>query len=159
MKDMLYQGVLFLHSWLRWGVVILGLITAARAVRGWAGGLEWTRTDQRVRLLFITLLDSQVLLGLTLYFVLSPLTPRSLEGLRSVVSISVLRFFGLEHAVTMLTALVIAHAASVVSRKARDSTAKHRRWAVGLLIALLCIAAGIPWPGLPYGRPLLRTFG
>ena len=55
-------------------------------------------------------------------------------------------------------ALIVAQGASIASRQAQDSTAKHRRWVVGLLIALLLIAAGIPWPALPYGRPLVRMF-
>ncbi|PTL84952.1 hypothetical protein [Vitiosangium sp. GDMCC 1.1324] len=155
---MLYQWVLFLHSWLRWGVVLLGALTLGRALQGWARCRDWTRTDRRVQQLFVAVLDSQVMLGLVLYFALSPLTPTSLDGLRAAMSISVLRFFGIEHAFAMVLALIVAHGASIASRRAEDSTARHRRWLVGLLIALLLIAVGIPWPALPYGRPLVRTF-
>ncbi|AKJ02053.1 hypothetical protein ATI61_103770 [Archangium gephyra] len=155
---MLYQVVISLHSWLRWGVLLVGALTLGRAALGWARGRDWTRTDRRVQQLFVALFDSQVLLGLTLYFALSPLTPRSLDGFRMAMSNSVLRFFSIEHATAMVLALVVAHGASVSSRRAEGSTAKHRRWVVGLLIALLFILVGIPWPALPYGRPLLRTF-
>jgi hypothetical protein len=155
---MLHQIVLFLHSWLRWGVVLLGALTLGRALHGWARGRDWTRTDRRVQQLFVAMLDSQVMLGLMLYFALSPLTPKSLDGLRVAMSISVLRFFGVEHASVMVLALIVAHGASIASRRAEDSTARHRRGLVGLLGALLLIAVGIPWPALPYGRPLVRPF-
>lgn len=155
---MLYQVVLYLHSWLRWGVVLLGALALGRAVYGWARRRDWSQTDRRVQQLFVAVLDSQVLLGLTLYFVLSPLTPKSLDGFRVAMSNSLLRFYGIEHAFAMVLALIVAQAASSASRRAGDSTAKHRRWAVGLLIVLLCIVVGIPWPVLPYGRPLLRMF-
>ncbi|WP_375772174.1 hypothetical protein NR798_15230 [Archangium gephyra] len=155
---MLYQVVLYLHSWLRWGVVLLGALTLARAVHGWARGREWNQADRRVQLLFVAVLDSQVLLGLTLYFALSPLTPKSLDAFREAMSNSMLRFYAIEHAFAMVPALLVAHGASVASRRAEGSTARHRRWGVGLLIALLLILVGIPWPVLPYGRPLLRTF-
>jgi hypothetical protein len=155
---MLYQVVISLHSWLRWGVLLVGALTLGRAVHGWARGRDWTWTDRRVQQLFVSLFDSQVLLGLTLYFVLSPLTPRNLDGFRAAMSNSVLRFFGIEHVTAMVLALIVAHGASVASRRAEGSTAKHRRWGVGLLIALLLILVGIPWPVLPYGRPLLRAF-
>jgi phosphoglycerol transferase MdoB-like AlkP superfamily enzyme len=155
---MFYQVVLYLHSWLRWGVVLLGALTLARAVHGWARAREWNQTDRRVQKLFVAFFDSQVLLGLTLYFALSPLTPKSLDAFRVAMSNSMLRFFGIEHAFSMVLALIIAHGASNASRKAEHSTVKHRRWAEGLLIALLFILVGIPWPVLPYGRPLLRTF-
>jgi hypothetical protein len=155
---MLYQVVLYLHSWLRWGVVLLGALTLGRAVHGWLRGRDWNQTDRRVQQLFVAFFDSQVLLGLTLYFLLSPLTPKSLDGFRVAMSNSLLRFYGIEHVTAMVLALVIAHGASVSSRQAEGSTVKHRRWAVGLLIALLLILVGIPWPALPYGRPLVRTF-
>ncbi|MFY0565645.1 hypothetical protein ACN28E_17630 [Archangium lansingense] len=155
---MLYQVVLSLHSWLRWGVVLLGALSLGRAVHGWARGRDWTQADRRIQQLFVALFDSQVLLGLTLYFALSPLTPRHLDGFRVAMSNSVLRFYGIEHVTAMVPALIIAHWASISSRRAQDSTTKHRRWVVGLLIALLFIAVGIPWPALPYGRPLVRGF-
>jgi hypothetical protein len=127
-------------------------------VHGWGRGRDWNQTDRRVQQLFVAFFDSQVLLGLTLYFLLSPLTPKSLDGFRVAMSNSLLRFYGIEHVTAMVLALVIAHGASVSSRQAEGSTAKHRRWMVGLLIALLLILVGIPWPALPYGRPLVRTF-
>lgn len=155
---MVYQVVLYLHSWLRWGVLLLGALTLGRAMLGWRRGRDWTQTDRLVQKLFVALFDSQVLLGLTLYFALSPLTPRNLDGFRVAMSNTLLRFFGIEHVTAMVLALVVAHGASVASRRAESSTAKHRRWVLGLLIALLLILVGIPWPVLPYGRPLLRTF-
>jgi hypothetical protein len=155
---MLYQVVLYLHSWLRWGVVLVGALALGRAVHGWGRRRDWKPADRRVQQLFVAVLDSQVLLGLTLYFVLSPLTPKSLEGFRVAMSNSLLRFYGIEHAFSMVLAIIVAHGSSDASRRAGDSTAKHRRWAVGLLIVLLSILVGIPWPALPYGRPLLRTF-
>ncbi|WP_163998616.1 hypothetical protein [Pyxidicoccus caerfyrddinensis] len=155
---MLYAVVLFLHSWLRWGVVVLGVLTLGRSLLGWLRGREWTRADRRIQVFFVSAFDLQLLLGMTLYFALSPLTPRSMEALRTNLSVSFLRFFSLEHPVMMLLALVAAHVASALSRRADDSQRKHRVWAVGLLMALLLIALGIPWPWLSHGRPLFRSF-
>ncbi|QSQ24404.1 hypothetical protein JY651_05435 [Pyxidicoccus parkwayensis] len=155
---MLYAVVLFLHSWLRWGVVVLGVLTLGASLSGWLRGRDWTRSDRRLQLSFVSAFDLQLLLGMTLYFALSPLTPRSMDALRTSMSVTVLRFFSLEHPVMMLLALVAAHVASALSRRADDSGRKHRVWAVGLLVALLFIALGIPWPWLSHGRPLLRGF-
>jgi hypothetical protein len=158
MKSQLYTTVLFLHSWLRWGVVLLGLLTLGRALHGWVKHRDWEPADGRMQRLFVRALDIQVLLGLTLYFLLSPLTPRSLDGLRMSMSVTLLRFFSIEHVTAMLLALVAANGFSSASRRAATPTARHRRWAIGLLVVVMLIVTGIPWPFLPYGRPLIRGF-
>jgi hypothetical protein len=155
---MLYAVVLSLHSWLRWGVVVLGVLTLGRSLWGWLRGRDWTRSDRRLQLLFVSAFDLQLLLGLTLYSVLSPLTPRTLEALRTNLSVPFLRFFSVDHPVLMLLALVAAHVASALSRRAEVPQARHRVWVMGLLVAMLLVALGIPWPGTSHGRPLLRGF-
>lgn len=153
---MLYQLVLTLHSWLRWAVLAFGIITLVRSFKGARAKLDWTTSDQRMSRLFIASLDTQMLLGLLLYFVLSPLTPRSLETFRNVMPVSALRFFAVEHATAMALALIIAHVSSVRARRAPTAPLRHRRIAFGTLGALIAVLVGIPWPGLPYARPLLR---
>ncbi|QSQ14551.1 hypothetical protein [Myxococcus landrumensis] len=156
---MAYPAVLFLHSWLRWVVVVLCLLSLGRSLVGWLGGREWTRADRRLQLFTVSAFDTQMLLGLVLYFGLSPFTPRSLEGgLRASLAIPTLRFFSLEHPATMLLSLVCAHAASALSQRAPVPVSRHRAWAIGLLLAMVLVSLAIPWPGLPHGRPLLRGF-
>jgi hypothetical protein len=155
---MLYTVLLFLHSWVRWGVVVFGLLALAGSLSGWLRRRDWTRADRRLQLLFVSAFDLQLLLGMTLYFGPSPLTPRSLESLQANLSVAFLRFFSLEHPLLMLLALTAAHMASALSRRAEVATARHRVWTIGLLIALLLVALGIPWPGLSHGRPLFRGF-
>ncbi|MFP2929390.1 hypothetical protein ACLESO_30170 [Pyxidicoccus sp. 3LG] len=155
---MLYNVVLFLHSWVRWGVVFCGVFALAASLRCWLGGRDWLPVHRRLQVAFVSLFDTQMLLGLTLYFVLSPLTPRTLEAFRTSMSVSFLRFFSVEHPTMMLLALAAAHVASALSRRALEPTRKHRVWAVGLLVVMLLVALGIPWQGLSYGRPLVRGF-
>jgi mono/diheme cytochrome c family protein len=69
---------------------------------------------------------------------------------------SVLRFFLIEHVLSMTLALVAAHVGRVRMRRATSGPEKHQRTASGVLIALLCILVGIPWPFLPYARPMAR---
>ncbi|MCP3140613.1 hypothetical protein [Pyxidicoccus xibeiensis] len=155
---MLYTVVLFLHSWLRWGVVVFGVLALGSSLRAWLRGQDWLPSHRRLQVAVVSLFDTQMLLGLTLYFVLSPLTPRSLEALRANLSVSFLRFFSVEHPALMLVALAVAHVASALSRRAEEPTRKHRVWALGLLAVMLLVALAIPWPGLSHGRPLVRGF-
>ncbi|AEI64964.1 hypothetical protein [Corallococcus macrosporus] len=155
---MLYSVVLLLHSWLRWAVVVVGVLALVKALLGWARGKAWTPGDRGLQLAFVSAFDLQMLLGMTLYFALSPITPRSLDALKMSMSVGHLRFFGLEHPLLMLLALTAAHAASAMTRREAPSRTRHRTWAVGLLLAMLFVAMAIPWPGLSHGRPLLRGF-
>ena len=148
--------VLLLHSWLRWGVLFLGLTTFWQSLTGWISGRNVSPEERHTQLAFISALDIQVLLGLALYFVLSPNTPRSLSALRMSMTNAVLRFFAIEHISAMLVALLLVHFSSVMSRRAIHPAARHRRWFLGMLFALVIIGVSIPWPFFPYGRPLYR---
>src|SRR5690349_18880381 len=62
---------LIVHSLLRWLVLLTGIAAAARGIMG-GKGKAWTAADSRAGLLFISVLDLQLLLGLLLYLFLSP---------------------------------------------------------------------------------------
>src|SRR4051812_8365243 len=103
---MAYELVLVMHSWLRWAVVVLAVVGLARALRGWLGHRDFTGTDHRVLRLFVVACDMQLLLGLALYFYLSPITPKSLAALKAGMKVSELRFFAVEHVAMMLAVIV-----------------------------------------------------
>ncbi|XXX77779.1 hypothetical protein WMF30_03260 [Sorangium sp. So ce134] len=153
---MIYSFVLVVHSWLRWAVLLLGLWALVRSVQGWTQRRPWTATDRKASAAFVGALDAQLLLGLLLYVVLSPLRPTSLAALKAAMPIAALRFFAVEHVFLMIVAVAVAHIASARAKRAADPTARHRRIAIGVLFALLLVLAAIPWPFLPYGRPLFR---
>ncbi len=153
----MYSAILFLHSWLRWLVVGSAIVVVVFALRARAMGREYTRADDRWGLVFIVALDLQVTLGLTMYLFLSPFTRAGFQDPSAAMRSSVLRFFLIEHVVSMVLALVAAHVGRVRTRRASVSREKHQRAASGALIALLCVLVGIPWPFLPYARPLART--
>ncbi|MCE9672824.1 hypothetical protein LY474_33965 [Myxococcus stipitatus] len=155
---MLYPTVLWLHSWLRWGVVLLGLAALGGALVGWGRGRGWTGTDRRLQVACVSAFDLQMLLGLLLYFGLSPFTPVATGSLRAAMGVATLRFFGIEHPTVMLLAVVAVHGASALSQRASTPEGRHRVWALGLLVAMGLVAVGIPWAGLSHGRPLFRSF-
>jgi hypothetical protein len=151
-----YTVLLFLHSWLRWGVVALGFVVLFRSIARRRAGAPWVSADRGLSIAYTAVLDTQVLLGLGLYFGLSPFTPRSMAMLGAAMKSPQLRFFAVEHTFAMLFALVAAHVASVAAKRAEDDDQRYKRLAIGVGLSLLAIAAGIPWPGMPYARPFFR---
>ena len=152
---MIYATVLTIHSWLRWLVILLGLIAFVRAATGAAASKPWTPADDRAGFWFSIALDVQFLLGFILYVFLSPFTHAAFADLGAAMKNPGLRFFAVEHMVGMLIAIALVHVGRARARKT-DSLRRHRVTAIFFALALVVILASIPWPGLPYGRPLLR---
>jgi hypothetical protein len=152
---MLYAVVLTVHSWLRWAVLLIGLIAFVRAAAGASRGSAWTAADDRTGFWFVTVLDLQMLLGLVLYVFLSPFTHAAFADFGAAMKNSGLRFWAVEHITGMIIGLVLVHVGRVRARKT-DSVRRHRVVAICFGLALVAIAVSIPWPGTPAGRPLLR---
>lgn len=148
----MYSAVLLLHSWVRWLVLLAGLVALLRSV---GGSKPWTAADDRATLIFTIALDVQLLLGLLLYFALSPTVSLAFQNMKVAMATTSIRFFVVEHAVGMVLAVVAAHIGRVRIRKAAPD-ARRTTAAIFVTVSVLLIVLAMPWPGLPYGRPLLR---
>ncbi|GGN01019.1 hypothetical protein GCM10007092_13820 [Thermus composti] len=128
----MYEALLFLHSWVRWLVLLFGL---------WA----LLRPEARPGAFFAHTLTLQVGLGVLLAFV-SPF----FQGLLSAMGEAMraggeARFFVAEHWVGGLVALGLAHAGLAQARRQKP------RARLLFALALLALLLSIPW-----FRPLLR---
>jgi hypothetical protein len=152
----MYLWVLILHSWLRWAVLGLALLALGRSAAGFFGRRDWRPADSQVVRLFGITLDIQVLLGLLLYFVFSPITRAALSEFSEAMRNPSWRFWAVEHGFGMLIAVALAHIGKVRVRKASDSHRKHKMVLIFYGLAVLVIFLSIPWPGRAYGRELFR---
>jgi hypothetical protein len=149
----MYGIVLGLHNLVRWLVVLAAIYGLVRAYAGWLGRRPWTGADRQSGMLFTTTLDVQFLLGLILYFFLSPITKLALANFSGIFSSPnpEIPFFGIEHEFGMLAAIILAHVGSVISRKAAAPAASHRITAIFFTLSVVIIIIAIPW-----SRPLFR---
>jgi hypothetical protein len=152
----MYSATLFLHSWLRWAVLLLALIAIWRAIDGVRSRRAWLPGDERFCRMLLGVLDLQFLLGLLLYFVFSPLTKAALGDFAAVMPDPLMRFWAVEHVFGMVIGVVLAHVGMTRARRAATDTLRHRRVAIFFILALLVMLASIPWPGRVYGRPFFR---
>lgn len=150
---LVYSTLLSIHSILRWLVIATGVIALVASLR--AASDAAYRPASAPRLLFVTAIDLQVLVGLLLYLRFSPLTTTALHHLDAAMSNHVLRFWVVEHPFGMLASLALAHVGNVRLRQAGGDRRAARRVAVYFAMALLLAIVSIPWPFLSYGRPLL----
>ena len=153
----MYDAALVLHSLLRWVVLLLGLLAIARAISGRAGRRPWTGADERAGRFFTSALDLQMLIGLILYFVLSPITGAGIRDIGAAMKNDGLRFWTVEHLIGMVIGITLAHIGRGRISKTTDAARRHRTALVFFTLALIVILLSIPWPGRPIvGRPLFR---
>lgn len=150
-----YPIALFIHSWLRWAVLV-GLVLVV--VRSWQARRtgRWTAGDNSLHGGLAGMTDLQLLVGLWLYLGASPFARAFLTGLGGSMGNRELRFWGLEHATMMLAAVVFVHVGRARARRAADDATRARRVFAWTLAALLFVLSSIPWPFFPVARPLFR---
>ena len=153
---MLHSIVLFLHSGLRWFVLILALSVVLRCLASWRSTRAWSNADERLHAAFVWSLRAQFILGALLYLWLSPITKAFFANLPVAMKVGELRFFGLEHVVMMVLAVAIADSGRARSKRISDPQKRRRRVFVVSSIPLVLMLAAIPWPFTPNWRPLLR---
>ena len=151
---MLYTTVLTMHSWLRWITLILAIAATLNALRPVpsAGPLPGKRWDT----FFMAAVDLQVLIGLFLYFGLSPFTIEAMNDMGAAMKNSGLRFWAVEHAVGMFAVMALVRVGRILSAGATTPASARTRRLVFFSLALIVMLGSIPWPGMANGRPLFR---
>ena len=147
----MYQTILTIHNIVRWFVVLFALLSLYRSMRGWLGKGAWREADRKSGLFYTIALDTQMLLGLLLFFVLSPVTQAAFADFGTAMKDAASRFFLLEHSFYMVAAVVLAHIGSAAGKKDLPDQEKFRRAALFMSLSVLAIILGMPWsrPFLP----------
>ena len=131
------MGFMFqLHAIWRWVLLVVAAIVVLKALIGWLGRRPFTRLDDRLGLVFIIVVDVQVLLGLIIWL----FGPIGLKDLTQAMSSPGLRFMALEHPILMLIALACAHIGRARSKRAPDDVARHRISCIFYLLSFIFIA-------------------
>lgn len=149
-----YPTLLTIHSWIRWIVVAAGVAAVLVAWTRWLRH-ERGRGAGVAALIYIIGIDIQLLLGIAL-FAVTPWTRLFANAPGEAMGNDVVRYWNIEHGFGMIVAIILAHIAKIASRRAPDEVAAHRWLAILLTISLLIVLATIPWPFMPYARPLFR---
>jgi len=152
----MYTVLIVTHSWLRWIVLVAGLLAVARALAGRSSRRTWGPGDQAPGRWYTILFDVQVLVGLLLYVWASPITMAARQNMAASMGNSATRFWLVEHPVGMIAALALAHVGRSRVRKAQSDRERFSKAALFYGLSLLIALLSTPWPGLPYARALLR---
>jgi hypothetical protein len=147
------QGLLHLHNFLRWLVLLFAILVLVRSMSGMGGNKAFAAGDRKMALFLMITCDVQLLLGLALYFMKGWFNVLTSGG--DVMSNKGARFFAVEHIFGMLIAIILVHMGYTAIKKNITDAAKFKKLFWNVLIALIIILATIPWPFREIvGRPL-----
>lgn len=155
---MTYSILLVLHSLLRWFVLISLIYATYQAYKGWLSTMPYTPRDNKIRNITVIIVHLQLLVGLVLY-IFSPVTRQLFTNFGQAVEQTAIRFYGMEHSVMMILAVVFITIGSTKAKRLSNDIKKFKSIAIWFTIGLLIILVSIPWPFSPFdARPLLRIF-
>ncbi|MEI7670060.1 MAG: hypothetical protein WCJ33_08255 [Pseudomonadota bacterium] len=134
------------HSSLRWVVSILAIYTIYKYYIGWKNKSAFAKEDNRLGALYVGSLHLQLVIGLLLYFVYSPIVQAAMSNMKLAMKDSALRFWAVEHITMMILAVIVAQVGRIVSKKSSSDSEKYRKGFVYFLISIIIILLAIPWP-------------
>lgn len=154
-----HDVLLIAHSFVRWWVLAACGLAALGHLVG--GQRPWSARDRGLARAFVGSVDLQVLLGMSLYFGVSPTARAARElwsrsGFLALWAEPELRFMGLVHPLLALVAAVVAHAAWVAARRSERPRERRGRLAFGAALTAAILLAAVPWPALGHERPWFR---
>ncbi len=141
----MYSIVSTVHIVLFVLVFILGINVIARALRGRSNNSLFTDADRKAGLFFMISLHTQLLIGLALYFFLSPITEMAFADFGAAMKDSQTRLIAVEHISVNIIAVVLATVNNAKNKKAIADAAKHKNALIFTLAALVLILSRIPW--------------
>lgn len=146
-----YDLFLGIHNLLRWILLISGILAIVFAIKGLSGKTAYGTAEKRWRLIFLIMNHSQLLIGLLLYFVFSPITKSAMQNMGAAMKDEYQRFWAVEHLTAMLIAVIVTTIGNSRIKKAATDLAKHRTTLIFFGISMILILSMIPWD-----RPIFR---
>ena len=142
----MYQFLMHAHSGWRWVVLVTIVVAILHALINWRKGREFNFKDRKPALFALIASHIQLVVGLVLYFI----SPRVQFG-SETMSNAILRFFTVEHILTMIIGIVLITIGFSRAKKLLDTNRAYKTIFIYYLIGLLLILIRTPWPFQDYG--------
>src|SRR3954470_6023631 len=103
----MYKGLLDLHNFGRWVVIILLLVAIIRSISGLAGNKAFTQGDKKIGLFLMISAHIMLLIGIYQWFAGPGLGSIQSMGMANAMRNNVARFWAVEHPVAMLVGIIL----------------------------------------------------
>ncbi|OJJ17485.1 hypothetical protein BKI52_26820 [marine bacterium AO1-C] len=139
----MYNTLLFIHSWIRWIIIVMAVIVIFKSLTGWLSKKGYTKGDNALSASFVGFMHLQLLLGFVLYFVYSPVAKAAMKDMGAAMKNPGLRYWGVEHITMMILAVVIAQIGRSRAKKMSEAVHKHKTSFIFFTISIVLILASI----------------
>lgn len=147
------EGLIHLHSTLRYFIVFLILAAIITSFIGWLQKKEYTSGNKKLALFTLIFTHIQLVLGLVLYVIRKHY--KGFQVMKDLKALGVpkeiiepVRFYTIEHLSMMILAIVLITIGYTTAKRAKTDESKHKKIALFYLIGFLIMFFAIPWPFL-----------
>lgn len=141
----MYKGILDLHSYWAFAVLVLLLLASLNAFVGVSAKRPFLPKDRQIALLALIFTHLQFVFGLVLLFVSPYMETAKQIGMGGVMKNAELRQMVVEHPLINLIAIILITIGWSTHKRATDSTVKFKKIAIFYAIGLILLLSRIPW--------------
>jgi hypothetical protein len=139
------EFILKLHSFIRWALVLLMLVSIIKAAMSTSGNTPYTPSDRKRTLFTMIAAHLQLIIGVILYLT-SPIVQAGRSNMAAAMKDTALRYWTVEHLSMMIIAIVFITIGNIRSKKMDTDGGKYKQILIWFGLALLVIIAAMPWP-------------
>lgn len=139
------QGVLDLHSYWAFAVLVFLLLAVLNAFMGLSSKRPFLPKDRQISMLALIFTHVQFVIGLVLLFVSAKMETAKQLGMGGVMKNPELRKLLVEHPAINLIAIILITIGWSTHKRAEDSTVKFKKIAIFYAIGLVLLLSRIPW--------------
>jgi len=140
----MYQIINTLHHYNRWLLLFAMLFVLSRTLTGWLSKKSYEKIDNIGAASMLGFAHLQLVLGLILYFALSPVVQIAFNDFGAAMKNADIRYYAVEHLITGIAGVTLIQIGRIKSKKAVESVAKHKTMFIFTSIALLLILSRMP---------------
>ena len=156
----MYGGFLWLHSLIRWALLIILLVNLVRL--NVESRNKFDKTDKKWSLFLYYIVFANLIASLYLYFFGQnglQIIEEQKYTFQDVMQSDSLRFWIIVHPLMMLLSLGLIIMSHMIAKKEITPSKKHKTISVLYIAAIVIILVAVPWPfrGEGIARPVFRA--
>jgi heme A synthase len=152
----LYYIFLLIHSWNRWIVLIAALVLFTSLIITLSKRAQNNKAIKISSITFLSSVHFQLLVGIILYFFLSPYTQIAFNDFGSAMGNSELRFWAIEHTLLNLIGITLIQVGYSKSKKTVNDRANQKTLLMWMGLGFILIILAIPMGLMSAERPWMR---
>jgi hypothetical protein len=138
----MYPILLMSHSVVRYALILVIAIVIFKALAGWIMKQTFSKTDQRLSSILMSIAHLQLTLGVILY-IISPLVYFGETTMKD----STLRYWSVEHSSLMIFSVALITISTIGLKRTSDPIKKHRRVFIYNSLAVMLVLLALSYSG------------